>query len=98
LTSTGRRTLRKALVHFVSAVRFPGSDERERRGAVFLILLAAASVWLLSGVFVFMTILLAAWYHGRRERLEIPSRPKQAAVRAPRASAASMRGTEHSLT
>jgi hypothetical protein len=37
---------------------------------VFLILLAAASVWLGSGVFVLMTITLGAWYRGRRERLE----------------------------
>jgi hypothetical protein len=57
---------------------------------VFWILLAGA-LWLLSGVVVFLTILLGAWRYGRRERLEIASRPDQvpAGLRAPRASAAS---------
>jgi hypothetical protein len=43
-----------------------GSDEGERRGVVVLILLAAVSVWLLAGVFVFMTVLLLAWHRGRQ--------------------------------
>jgi hypothetical protein len=69
-------------VHNEGAVRFPASDERERRGAVFLILLAAASVWLLAGVFVFMTVLLAAWHHGRREKVEITVPAETSASRA----------------
>jgi hypothetical protein len=45
---------------------------------VSLILLVVVSVWLLSGVVVFTAILLGAWRYGRRERLEITSRPQQA--------------------
>jgi hypothetical protein len=59
------------LVHCEGGCPISGSDERERRGAVFLILLAAAALWLLAGVFVFMTVLLTAWHHGRRDRLEV---------------------------
>jgi hypothetical protein len=53
--------------------------------------LIAGGLWLLSGVVVFITILLGAWRYGRRERLEITSRPDQSpgGIRAPRASAAS---------
>ena len=61
------------------------------------ILLVAVSVWLLSGVVVFLTILLGAWYQGRRERLHITPRPKQepAGLRAAQASvASSVRETE----
>ena len=61
------------------------------------ILLVAVSVWLLSGVVVFLTILLGAWYQGRRERLNITLRPTQepAGLRAAQASvASSVRETE----
>jgi hypothetical protein len=73
---------------------------------LFLILLVAASVWLLSAVFVFVTIMLAAWYHGRHERLQITSRPNKrrqpkqapAGLRAPGASTAgSTKQAEQSL-
>jgi hypothetical protein len=60
-----------------------------RESTVFWILIAGG-LWLLSGVVGFITILLGAWRYGRRERLEITSRPPSpGGLRAPRASAAS---------
>jgi uncharacterized protein with PQ loop repeat len=49
---------------------------------MFWILLVAVSVWLLSGVVVFLTILLGAWYQGRREDVEHHAAAETGAGRA----------------
>ncbi len=49
---------------------------------MFLILVAAASVWMLAGVFVFITVVLAAWHRGRRERVEMSVPAETSAGRA----------------